>query len=141
MRRAPVPVRTLLALLVTVAASHAPICAGEASSSKGGSDVVVLTDENFDAQMAEGEWMIEIYAPWCVHCKALMPVWEQLATKMKPEGVKVSEHRISGSPGDDGEGKRRDQIRLGSATSGIFDCPRSSACPWETGSRELHEQL
>ena len=28
------------------------------------SEVIELTEENFSAKVAEGEWMVEIYAPW-----------------------------------------------------------------------------
>lgn len=28
------------------------------------SDVIELTEDNFSEKLAEGEWMVEIYAPW-----------------------------------------------------------------------------
>eukprot|EP01090_Pellita_catalonica_P009107 TRINITY_DN20173_c0_g1_i1.p1 TRINITY_DN20173_c0_g1~~TRINITY_DN20173_c0_g1_i1.p1 ORF type:complete len:261 (-),score=52.80 TRINITY_DN20173_c0_g1_i1:127-909(-) len=45
-------------------------------------DAIVL-QENFSESVAEGEWMVEFYAPWCGHCKALAPTWKKLATSAK----------------------------------------------------------
>ena len=35
------------------------------------SSVIDLTDANFDARTApgNGEWMLDVYAPWCSHCQ------------------------------------------------------------------------
>jgi thioredoxin domain-containing protein 5 len=47
------------------------------------SAVVDLTDENFKSTTAEGFWLVEYFAPWCGHCKRLMPTWEHLAKELK----------------------------------------------------------
>ena len=55
------------------------------------SDVVVLTDSNFESVVsAEKEIMVEFYAPWCGHCKRLKPHYEEAATKLRKDSIKIA---------------------------------------------------
>ncbi|KAH8911488.1 thioredoxin [Coniochaeta sp. PMI_546] len=46
---------------------------------------VVLNADSFQTRvtMTQEPWFIKFYAPWCHHCQAMAPIWEQLAKEMK----------------------------------------------------------
>ena len=47
-------------------------------------EVIELTDLTFDKHVMDGEvWFIDVYAPWCIHCRELEPIWEAVAGKLE----------------------------------------------------------
>lgn len=48
-------------------------------------DVVVLDGDTLEPTIytSEDTWLLELYAPWCDHCKKLRPEWAKLATNLK----------------------------------------------------------
>ncbi|XP_013149580.1 PREDICTED: protein disulfide-isomerase A6 [Papilio polytes] len=63
------------------------------------SDVIELTPNNFDRLVTKSDeiWIVEFYAPWCGHCKNLVPEYKKAARALKGiikvGGVDADQHK------------------------------------------------
>jgi len=67
-----------------------------------GDGVEILTPGNFDSKVINDNsiWVVEFYAPWCGHCKALTPEWKKTAKALqgiiKVGAADVDQHKELG---------------------------------------------
>ncbi|KAJ6571983.1 protein disulfide isomerase [Mycena capillaripes] len=52
-----------------------------------------LTPDNFQSTIAKGVWLVEHFSPYCGHCRAFAPTWEQLVeySEEEPVGVRLAQ--------------------------------------------------
>ncbi|KAK5968460.1 Thioredoxin domain-containing protein [Trichostrongylus colubriformis] len=58
-------------------------------SMAGSLTVVIDLNEKFLDVSNEGFWIVQFYAPWCAHCKRLLPVWEHLGHAVNDKNLSV----------------------------------------------------
>jgi protein disulfide-isomerase A1 len=81
--------RSFAPLILSLLGAAAAVSAAEpAADAATDGNVLALTGETFNDFVKEHELVLaEFYAPWCGHCKALAPKYEEAATELKSKNI------------------------------------------------------
>jgi len=76
-----------------------PVCGRCRAALPGPSEVVEVTDARFDEQVlgASVPVLLDVWAPWCVPCRGMEPVIEELAASLAGR-VRVAKLNVDRSP-------------------------------------------
>jgi protein disulfide-isomerase A1 len=79
--------RSFTPLVLSLLGATAAVSAAEPAADAA-SDVHTLTTDTFKDFVKEHDLVLaEFYAPWCGHCKALAPKYEEAATELKSKNI------------------------------------------------------
>ncbi|RAK75111.1 protein disulfide isomerase PDI1 [Aspergillus fijiensis CBS 313.89] len=78
--------RSLAPLALSLLGASSVVYAADAADAE--SDVISLNTDTFESFMTEHDLVLaEFFAPWCGHCKALAPKYEEAAAELKAKDI------------------------------------------------------
>lgn len=80
----------------------------------------IQLDENTWTKLLEGEWMFDLYAPWCPACKKLEPEWNKFAEWSDDLNINVASADVTLNPALSGRFMVRGLPTIYHVKDGVF---------------------